>query len=394
MQTKILSLQLENESLNVIPYWNLLLVLLILFRRWQKLKRLQTSNMIWWQTHWCNNCHFDMAWKQNEGHTSAGCFGRSRHHRIRPFSSGTCQNEQVEIRPKRILRIQHINPRPRDATFEKEMHMQLVYKSQGLQAGIVSAGPLTMPKNKQDRGATVKTKAQASTALPNSMDPSGEGSSAMREISASGSKTEFTSPSNVLVGLQNTVYTESGKVVNSESVHGSMDLVTGTENHTDETAGTSLNQRTSHSPNQVTESKGGESDKATSDLNEPSAVAAAGDLTSPPLQTQTVSSRLEEHTPASTPQHNGIVSPEISSPLLFFIHGVGGSSDVWQAQLRFFAREGYEIIAPDLIGHGLSCTPKDKKSYHFLEIAADMEEIFDKYCKKRNIVIGHSYGWV
>ena len=270
--------------------------------------------------------------------------------------------------------------------------MQLVYKSQGLQAGIVSAGPLTMPKNKQDRGATVKTKAQASTALPNSMDPSGEGSSAMREISASGSKTEFTSPSNVLVGLQNTVYTESGKVVNSESVHGSMDLVTGTENHTDETAGTSLNQRTSHSPNQVTESKGGESDKATSDLNEPSAVAAAGDLTSPPLQTQTVSSRLEEHTPASTPQHNGIVSPEISSPLLFFIHGVGGSSDVWQAQLRFFAREGYEIIAPDLIGHGLSCTPKDKKSYHFLEIAADMEEIFDKYCKKRNIVIGHSYG--
>lgn len=32
---------------------------------------------------------------------------------------------------------------------------------------------------------------------------------------------------------------------------------------------------------------------------------------------------------------------------LFFIHGVGGSSDIWGSQLDFFSRLGYEVIAPD-----------------------------------------------
>ena len=331
-----------------------------------------------------------MAWEQNEEGRSAGCFGRRRHHRVRPFSSDTFQNEQVEIRPKRILRIQHINARPRDPVFEKEMQMQLVYKSQGLQAGLVSAGPLTMPPNRQTQRTTVKTDHLAPTGLPNSVDPSKEGDSKQREISASGSKAEFTSPSNVLVGLQNTVYTESGTAVDPESVHGSADPTSGAESNVDETVGTTLAQRTSDSPNQGTENKDGACDNVISDLGEPN--TTGGDLTSSPPQTKTVSSRLEGHTPESTPQRNGIVSPTTSSPLLFFIHGVGGSSDVWQAQMRCFAKEGYEIVAPDLIGHGLSCTPKDGKSYHFLEIAADIEEIFDKYCKKKNIVIGHSYG--
>ncbi|ESO87579.1 hypothetical protein LOTGIDRAFT_75209, partial [Lottia gigantea] len=81
-----------------------------------------------------------------------------------------------------------------------------------------------------------------------------------------------------------------------------------------------------------------------------------------------------------------------NNSVLFFIHGVGGSSDIWKSQIDYFRKLGYEIVAPDLIGHGLSCAPKDLKSYHFDQIAADIEEIFDKYCKRNNVVIGHSYG--
>ena len=110
---------------------------------------------------------------------------------------------------------------------------------------------------------------------------------------------------------------------------------------------------------------------------------------------QTVSLQQDDKQGSNpSPRHNNLASPKSQPPstVLFFLHGVGGSSDVWQAQLRHFAREGYEIVAPDLIGHGMSCTPHNAKAYHFVESAADMEEIFDRYCKKRNIVIGHSYG--
>ena len=43
---------------------------------------------------------------------------------------------------------------------------------------------------------------------------------------------------------------------------------------------------------------------------------------------------------------------------LFFIHGVGGSSDVWKGQIDYFTDNGYEVIAPDLIGHGFSMASK------------------------------------
>ena len=37
-------------------------------------------------------------------------------------------------------------------------------------------------------------------------------------------------------------------------------------------------------------------------------------------------------------------------PALFFIHGVGGSANIWSNQLSYFANLGHEVIAPDLLG--------------------------------------------
>ncbi|TSM94639.1 Protein ABHD8 [Bagarius yarrelli] len=77
---------------------------------------------------------------------------------------------------------------------------------------------------------------------------------------------------------------------------------------------------------------------------------------------------------------------------LFFIHGVGGSLHIWESQLEYFSKLGYEVIAPDLAGHGASTAPQITAAYTFYALAEDVRIIFMKYAKRRNILIGHSYG--
>lgn len=81
-----------------------------------------------------------------------------------------------------------------------------------------------------------------------------------------------------------------------------------------------------------------------------------------------------------------------SDVALFFIHGVGGSLDIWGSQLDFFSKQGYEVIAADLAGHGASSAPQIAAAYTFYALAEDMRLIFKQYARKRNILIGHSYG--
>ncbi|NXN81467.1 ABHD8 protein, partial [Bombycilla garrulus] len=78
--------------------------------------------------------------------------------------------------------------------------------------------------------------------------------------------------------------------------------------------------------------------------------------------------------------------------VLFFIHGVGGSLDIWKEQLDFFSALGYEVVAPDLAGHGCSSAPPVAAAYTFYALAEDMRAVFKRYAKKRNILVGHSYG--
>ncbi|KAJ8374688.1 hypothetical protein SKAU_G00052680 [Synaphobranchus kaupii] len=81
-----------------------------------------------------------------------------------------------------------------------------------------------------------------------------------------------------------------------------------------------------------------------------------------------------------------------SDVALFFVHGVGGSLDIWASQLEFFSCLGYEVIAPDLAGHGASSAPQIAAAYTFYALAEDMRAIFKRYARRRNILIGHSYG--
>jgi hypothetical protein len=100
---------------------------------------------------------------------------------------------------------------------------------------------------------------------------------------------------------------------------------------------------------------------------------------------------------AKTFEHMNNLQSQLEStsrPLLFFIHGVAGSSLIWKSQLEFFSEKGYEIIAMDLIGHGHSSVAKEASMYEFMEISGDITKIFDKFASKskNNVVIAHSYG--
>jgi len=77
--------------------------------------------------------------------------------------------------------------------------------------------------------------------------------------------------------------------------------------------------------------------------------------------------------------------------------GVGGSADSWQNQLSHFSSLGYEVIAPDLLGHGFSSTPNKPKAYVFTKLFRDVLTVFDHFCVgmgRQNpvVLIGHSYG--
>ena len=81
-------------------------------------------------------------------------------------------------------------------------------------------------------------------------------------------------------------------------------------------------------------------------------------------------------------------------PAIFYVHGVGGSANIWANQIEYFAQLGHEVIAPDLLGHGFSSAPDKPKSYTFPKILRDILTIFDHFIPRSRevVVVGHSYG--
>ncbi|GJQ67452.1 hypothetical protein Trydic_g5115 [Trypoxylus dichotomus] len=64
-----------------------------------------------------------------------------------------------------------------------------------------------------------------------------------------------------------------------------------------------------------------------------------------------------------------------NKPLVMLLHGIGSTADVWWNIIYNLHSRGYEIIAPDMLGHGFSSAPN---------IIASEE--------RKAIIIGHSFG--
>lgn len=81
-----------------------------------------------------------------------------------------------------------------------------------------------------------------------------------------------------------------------------------------------------------------------------------------------------------------------SSQCIFLIHGLGGRIGQFRNQIKELSKY-YEIISYDWYGYGNSDKNfEDESVYTFQEHLKDFDEIYDKYKKEKNIVIGHSMG--
>lgn len=314
--------------------------------------------------------------------------------RIGPESSET--DNMVEIRPKRRLRIRHLNPKDRDEKFEKEMQAYLQYREYGglglsasVPAHILSQRSMNSnkgleapPTSNQNGSSTVDLNPHTVSALDRQTSNQSDG------LNLSHRKIKLHSPSSNSVnsdgghsvsGVQVSVNRPSSEVQAMSQISESS-LEADIESHilSSRKDGQNLQPQISESP------------RKTKDYRPVSARSLKRGKKS--LVTDDFTDTLSSLPTDLNSSSNTHLSSPYKDVTLFFIHGVGGSADIWNAQLEFFSSLGMEVIAPDLIGHGFSSSPDSQKAYHFNEILADMEKIFDKYCKRQNIVIGHSYG--
>lgn len=76
-------------------------------------------------------------------------------------------------------------------------------------------------------------------------------------------------------------------------------------------------------------------------------------------------------------------------PALVFIHGVLNDHSVWGLQSRYLAHHGYNVVAPDLPGHGRSAGPAPRS----VEQAGDfVSALLDALHIEQAALVGHSFG--
>jgi len=80
----------------------------------------------------------------------------------------------------------------------------------------------------------------------------------------------------------------------------------------------------------------------------------------------------------------------IGKPTVLFIHGLGGNTSQWKAQLEHL-RKKRRVLAVDLRGHGHTALPGDGV-FDIEAMAADVKELADRSRIQRFVLAGHSAG--
>src|SRR4051812_30252503 len=78
-----------------------------------------------------------------------------------------------------------------------------------------------------------------------------------------------------------------------------------------------------------------------------------------------------------------------SGPVLLLLHGIANSSETWEPVADQLS-EHFTLIAPDLLGHGASATPRG--DYSLGALASGVRDIVTALGHERVTVVGHSLG--
>src|SRR5919202_5807917 len=83
--------------------------------------------------------------------------------------------------------------------------------------------------------------------------------------------------------------------------------------------------------------------------------------------------------------------PNEGRPAILFLHGLYDRWEIWRPAMSAFAAE-YDLIAPDLRGHGKSDWPE--RGYGLSDYVADAIGLLDTLAVRDVAIIGHSLGAV
>ncbi len=327
------------------------------------------------------------AWERDDDNVSGCCCRTARHHRIAPLSG---QDPFIcEVRPKRYLRILHINGKPRDESFEKEYEDYL--NKQNRKTELRTKKMQIMKANRLKKMKTQSLESDIQNKHSVSKDKE-----SVHISSVSNEKSSKTEDKLDKTKLPGTKHSEDSNFTNTQN-----EQFTGTDKSQP------VSDFDSKRVNSPTMNETVPKDSFISIVSRKSTSATLNNVSIHVNSSlnHKQDKGLEERIKSLPPElcnslfgsrensfsKNRIITDETNA-VIFFIHGVGGSSDVWQGQTEYLRRQGYEMVIPDLIGHGFSFAPQNSKAYDFKEISQDLFAIFDKYCKKRNVIIGHSYG--
>jgi pimeloyl-ACP methyl ester carboxylesterase/acyl carrier protein len=80
------------------------------------------------------------------------------------------------------------------------------------------------------------------------------------------------------------------------------------------------------------------------------------------------------------------------APIVLCLHGLMEQGASWQEISIDLVNKGYQVIAPDLRGHGLSAHMPSASSYQLVDFLADIQAIIEQFCPEPVILVGHSFG--
>lgn len=78
-------------------------------------------------------------------------------------------------------------------------------------------------------------------------------------------------------------------------------------------------------------------------------------------------------------------------PPLLLLHGFTGALDTWHPFVSAW-KERYRLVLIDILGHGLSDSPKDRSRYTMEKVTDDLARILDHFKIEKTNVLGYSMG--
>jgi pimeloyl-ACP methyl ester carboxylesterase len=81
-----------------------------------------------------------------------------------------------------------------------------------------------------------------------------------------------------------------------------------------------------------------------------------------------------------------------SKPTILFLHGFPSSFHSWRHQIEYFSQQGYDSLAPNLMGYGRTYSPLNKDEYKSKKMVEHLVALLNRLQVNKVIVIGHDWG--